>query len=237
MVKNNGTKSRTLGTENRSIDGNTEPNRGNDNDGNIGSTIEPEFIQDFTEIIGEQAQTKKRGRPKGSKNKNKSTTNTSEETADFSEETVKGLGSVKVKSKKRVMDSDDANKITEFILTTVQNLAVQSLGNDAAMNMIEITLLGTSLPKLLTSLEVSTVERMSGVLYPIMGIMGVGLYGLRIASLYKVKNENEAQNTTNQQTPTQNNETNQNMSSETSDNSWITNTPKTPSIMMTSNLP
>lgn len=145
----------------------------------------------------------KRGRPKGSKNKSSNTTNKEtiilesepEEVEDNTSNVngflndatkyVKNSNAYKNKNKgksKKFYSESEAQATADFIIETVQVFTTQLSGTDGSMNVIEQSLLQLSLPKYLETLEVDTVDKTSKFLYPVMGLMGVSLYGLRMVN-------------------------------------------------------
>ena len=123
-----------------------------------------------------------RGRPKGSKNKN-------QETISFQEkETVNSDGTTTPKyvpknKKSKFLSDEECEQTAEFIISTVNDLASNFIDDSAKMNMLETTLIGLALPKYLATLETSSIEKGSKLLYPLMGILGVTVYGIRVASI------------------------------------------------------
>jgi len=138
-----------------------------------------------------------RGRPKGSTNK----TRKEKEVIGLQEEEVKtgNSGSTNFYKKKentrKFLSEEEANNTANFILTTVNELAVNFIDSEAGFNALELTLLNMSLPKYLATLELSTLEKGSNLLYPIAGLLGGGMYALRVGSILyaktKVKKEVE----------------------------------------------
>jgi len=92
---------------------------------------------------------------------------------------------------KTFMSEQDAQTTTDSLIMIVESFATNLLGDDAKLNMTESIMLRTSLPPLLSSLEISVVEKTSKVLYPIAAITGFVMYGLRLSNMYKNKLDNE----------------------------------------------
>lgn len=142
-------------------------------------------------------QTRGRGRPKGSRNKsttNKETISLQDEEVKFDKNANVNANS-KVKSKKsneKLLSEETVNNTTQFILTTIQTLAVQMIGDEASFNNIETMLLSISLPQYLATLEVSTFDKTTKLLYPIALLAGFGMYGLRISNVVLEKRKAEA---------------------------------------------
>lgn len=143
-------------------------------------------------------QTRGRGRPKGSRNK----TSNNQETISLQDEEVKFdknanvNSNSKVKSKKsnaKLLSEEEVSNTSQFILTTIQTLAVQMVGEEAAFNNIETMLLSISLPQYLATLEVSTIDKTTKLLYPIALLAGFGMYGLRISNVVLEKRKAEQQ--------------------------------------------
>lgn len=138
-----------------------------------------------------------RGRPTGSKNKNsanKETISLQDEEVRFDKDANVNANS-KVKTKKsnaKLLSEEEVNNTSQFILTTIQTLAIQMVGNEAAFNNIETMLLSISLPQYLATLEVSTIDKTTKLLYPIALLAGFGMYGLRISNVVLEKRKAEA---------------------------------------------
>lgn len=128
---------------------------------------------------------RQRGRPKGSTNKNKETISLQEE------ERVTGKSKYSGKKEVRFLTKEEAQKTTEFLLSTVNDLAVNFIDKEAALNAIENSLLAMSLPEYLTSIELSKLEQGSKILYPIMGLAGLTLYSLRVSNIILEKRKQE----------------------------------------------
>lgn len=138
-----------------------------------------------------------RGRPIGSKNKNsanKETISLQDEEVKFDKNANVNANS-KVKTKKsnaKLLSEEEVNNTSQFILTTIQTLAIQMIGNEAAFNNIETMLLSISLPQYLATLEVSTIDKTTKLLYPIALLAGFGMYGLRISNVVLENRKAEA---------------------------------------------
>lgn len=169
----------TSGTEDRPNETTTT-----EETGNSGNTTRSSSGNEETELNPPKRQ---RGRPKGSTNKNKETISLQEE---------ERLNSKNYSSKKsaRFLTKEEAQKTTEFILSTVNDLAVNFIDKEAALNPIETSLLAMSLPEYLSSIELSKLEQGSRILYPIMAIAGISLYGLRVSSIVIEKRKQEKLN-------------------------------------------
>lgn len=176
------------------------------------STITETILQPTTEQTA-----KRRGRPKGSKNKPKEGSSRREKTStiileeetlldssDTINEVAENIGEATTKAVKnssfykkdkkkgaKFYSEKEAAETAEIILGTVEGLAVGLVGDEAAFNVVESTLLRLSLPKYLESMEISTVEKTSKFLFPIMGLVGVSVYGLRIASILIEKKQEQ----------------------------------------------
>jgi hypothetical protein len=121
-----------------------------------------------------------RGRPKGSTNKPK-------DTATIQAETL-GIPSYKKQTNKSTkMSEDNADKTALFILDITQKVVTSAFKVDGSFNEVENTLLGMSISNYLQSVEFSTVEKMSKILYPLAAIAGVSMYGLRVANSIQEK--------------------------------------------------
>jgi len=169
----------TSGTEDRTDKTNTP-----EEDGNSRNTSGSSSGIGETELNPPKRQ---RGRPKGSTNKSK-------ETITLQEEERLNSKSYTSKKSSRFLTKEEAQKTTEFILSTVNDLAVNFVDKDAALNPIETSLLAMSLPEYLTSIELSKLEQGSRILYPIMAIAGISLYGLRVSSIVIEKRKQEKLN-------------------------------------------
>ena len=149
---------------------------------------------------------RKRGRPFGSKNRSK--TNTTQ-TINLQEETIdssgKELPTYKSKKKTKFLSEDEAQQTANFILETTNALAVGLLGNEAALNLVETSLLSISLPKYLATLEIDSIERGSKLMYPLLGIVGVSLYGMRLTGIVMEKRKQAKENSSNKIPFTENN--------------------------------
>jgi hypothetical protein len=136
-----------------------------------------------TEKTEPQAQTKRgRGRPR----------KTEAETVSVSEERIKIPKEKKQPSLKgKFIDDDKAHEMTTNFLMMVEMFAVNMLGEQAAFNLVERTVLQASFAKMIASMEISTIDRASKILYPAGIIAGTSMYGLRLASLYNEKQQAE----------------------------------------------
>ena len=180
------------------------------------NTDNKEFVNP---AIGEQTGEIKRGRgrPKGSRNRDKSgeTIGLQTETLDVGKKERRGR-------KPRFMLQQDAETTSAFILNTIQTVAIETLGlgAEAQFNQVESLLLALSLPKYLASIELSTIENGTKFLYPLAALLGSTMYGLRIAGMViekrKETKEIEVEQETNNQTDTKVNDRNGN----TGDINW-----------------
>lgn len=159
-----------------------------------------ELTVNFAGSVENHEPPKRRGRPKGSKNKPKNQEeNITNETRTDSEEkwigTVSEKVTVKAKrgrpKKQNFMSIEEASTTANFIVDTAEGFAVQFFGDDGRLNFIEASLIRTSLPKLLTTLEVSTVDKASGILTPLALLAGCGMYGLRLFKLAASSSDTE----------------------------------------------
>lgn len=143
------------------------------------------FTANSTEIDSAAEQPKrKRGRPRKEESQKDSFT--------IQEEKVKLTS--KAKRTKNFMTDSEAKNATEFALSLLEGFSVSALGNEARLNVTEKIILENSLPKLLTSIESSTVEKASNVLYPLAVMTGFTIYGLRLLSIYNAKEELKREN-------------------------------------------
>jgi hypothetical protein len=149
----------------------------------IGRKINSDNPETIATSIGEiTGETKRgRGRPKGSRNKNRTG-----ETIGLQTEAVTGSSKEYKTKKPRFMSEQDAENTSNFILSTIQSIAVETmgLGEPAQLNQVESLLLSLSLPKYLSSIELSTIENGAKFMYPLAAILGASMYGLRIGAMY-----------------------------------------------------
>lgn len=87
------------------------------------------------------------------------------------------------------MEESKALEATTFFLGAIEMLAVNGLGEQARFNEIEKTMLLTSIPKMLATIEVDVIEKTSKIMYPAAIIAGFGMYGLRLIALKSQNDE------------------------------------------------
>lgn len=156
----------------------------------------------------------KRGRPKGSKNKSSKTSFILQE-EEIGQSHTAGLNdsSNEVKYKQtrkkieKFMSKEEAENASQFILGLSNDLAVEIMGDDAGMNMLESSLLKLALPEYLASMELKTIEKTKSIAYPIMLIGGLSMWGLRLLAIAneKRKENNKQKQQNSEQQFTENN--------------------------------
>ena len=136
---------------------------------------------------------RKRGRPFGWR-KDK-TTDSEKSSIDFQEEKItNSTEGLTRKRKKAFMNETEANSTTQFILSTIDMLGVALLKTEEAkLNPIEKAMLSQSIPKYLQTLETTTIDKAANLMYPLMGILGFSMYGLRVASIVVDKRKENQQ--------------------------------------------
>lgn len=178
---------------------------------------------------------KPRGRPKGSKNKDTTTVILQDEEIKYSKDKSAGLDDESNSAKythtrkkiNKFMTPDEAQASSAFILGIANDLAIQVMGSDAGMNLLEGSLISISLPEYLSTLEISTIEKTKSIAYPVMLLGGVSMWGLRLLAIMNEKRkeankENKRQQEINNQQP-QDTKTNSNSNTtnqEGSDINW-----------------
>lgn len=161
---------------------------------------------DFSETLEPTPEQKnkvkgRRGRPKGSTNKKTTIFLETEAAVDTDELTddvlksatksVKNSEAYKKRKSGKFYTEKQAQETTDLILNTINGIAIGFIGEEASMNGIEASLLNISLPQYLQTLEISTVEKTSAILYPMIGLVGISLYGLRLSSIIMEKRKQE----------------------------------------------
>lgn len=164
----------------------TETSNGSNkfDNGTLGEFIETSTTTDQTP--------RKRGRPKGSRNK--------KETITVQKEAVKGKGykpnKIDKEPEKVYYSEQEAKSTSDFILSTVQTVMYSLVGEVAEFNTVEKILLESSLPKYLQTVELSKLAQTSNALYPLAALVGVSLYGLRIGSAYLEQRKDKSDEST-----------------------------------------
>ena len=138
-----------------------------------------------TETSGLNPPKRGRGRPTGWR-KGQTNTNTEKASINFQEEeqVTPSTTAFSKRRKKAFMSETEANSTTEFVLATIDMLGVALLKTEEAkLNPLEKGLLISAIPKYLQTLETDTLEKATNLMYPLMGILGVSMYALRVASI------------------------------------------------------
>lgn len=121
---------------------------------------------------------KKRGRPAGSKNRTKA-----QETIFVQEQVAGGSQEKKKKQSAKFLSQEESTNLTKQILSITDFLAERYLGQQAKMMDEEKLLVEFGLPNILQSIELSTVEKASSMLYPLACFTGVTMYGIRVSGI------------------------------------------------------
>lgn len=91
----------------------------------------------------------------------------------------------------------DTSQTTEFVTSLVDVLGVSLAGAEGALNDTERTLLSLSLDEVGARYS-EQVEKYAGYIYPVCGVLAIGLWGKRVLEL-RANNERQANAETRQQ--------------------------------------
>lgn len=132
---------------------------------------------DTTETTGTTAAAgkRKRGRPIGSTNKAKN-----QETIYVQDQVKQSKSS---KQSVKFLSPEESIKLTKQLIDTTEFIATRFISPEAKMMDEERLLLEFSLPNYLQTIELSTVEKASSLLYPLAALTGATMYAIRLSAL------------------------------------------------------
>lgn len=136
--------------------------------------------------VGDTETKRGRGRPKGSKNRNKENIFQGE----VGQTEVKRSRSKKQKTDEteKFVSAEEAQQISTLVLAVIEQFGINLVGEDGHYSMIENTILNASLPAYLATMKKSTVEKVSSIAYPIAILAGFSMYGIRLGNIKKEQN-------------------------------------------------